>query len=316
MDTVRPGATGRAPAPVASQGAGILQGPGQADFEQGWLCPGLWFQFHDVTVQTCGLQAPVAAASPFARPPARPERPSPLHAETAARPLARPCAHQPPVSGRAQPCVELSPARGRGLCAALTQLVLGGGGGGRSHVAPGSERGRGGRPARGARGRRRAVSRRAAGAQGRLGSLTRAALRPRGPPAACASSALRASLSPRLASSRLGSSLSLAPRRSRRRRRPCGRVTARRLFGSAPGLLASRRLLYLERAEPSSPPPPPPAPRAPALARSLARASSYPPAAAKLPPRAERRRGGPTPPQPCSLSRTHAASDLSRSRSP
>lgn len=60
-----------------------------------------------------------------------------------------------------------------------------------------------------------------------------------------------------------GAPLSLAPLRSRRRCRPCGRGTARRLFGSAPGLLASRRLLYLERAEPSSP-----SPRAPALARS------------------------------------------------
>lgn len=142
-------------------GPGSSEARAEADFEQGWLCPGLWFQFHDVTVQTCGLQAPAAAARPLARPPARPERPSPPHAETAARPLARPCAHQPPVSGRARPRVELSPAPGRRLCAALTQLVLGGGGGGRSHVAPGSERGRGGRPARGARGRRRAVSRRA-----------------------------------------------------------------------------------------------------------------------------------------------------------
>lgn len=235
-----------------------------------------------MTLQTCGLQAPAAAARPLACPPARPEPPARRDRRTPACPAPRP----PASSVRpGRPCVELSPARGRRLCAALTQLVLGGGGGGRSHVAPGSERGRGGRPARGARGRRRAVSRRAVpqgpGAALGLSRGPRCALEARPPPA---SSALRASLSPRLASSRLGSSLSLAPLRSRRRR-PCGRVTAWRLFGSAPGLLASRPLLYLERAEPSSPLPlRRPLARPPSLARSLARASSCPPAAAKLPP--------------------------------
>jgi hypothetical protein len=245
--------------------------------------------------------------------------------------LPGPAPPQPPVSGRAQPrsCVELNPAPSCRLRAALTQLVLGGGGGGRSHVAPGSERGRGGRAA-GEGGSRpspcravrcRAAPRRAAGARSRLGSLTRAALRPRGPPAACVLCAASVALAaPReLATRELP--LSLAPRRSRCR--PCGRVTARRLFGSAPGLLASRRLLYLERAEPSSPLPlrlRRPLARPLARPRCLARAASCPPAAAKLPRRGAGDADAAGQPLDLSLipsaARKHAASDLSRSRSP
>lgn len=45
----------------------------EAAGEPRWLCPELRFQFHDVTVQTCGLQAPAAAARPV-RPPLPPAR--------------------------------------------------------------------------------------------------------------------------------------------------------------------------------------------------------------------------------------------------
>lgn len=173
----------------------------EAAGEPRWLGPELRFQFHDVTVQTCGLQAPAAAARPV-RPPLPPARQArapqpPAHPGRLRRSPARPAPSPVSLWGPAAPgpCVESTPARGRGLCAALTQLVLGGGGGGRSHVAPGSERaseraregGRGGRAARGARGRRRAVSRRAVPQGPGAASATSrgAALRPRGPPAAC-----------------------------------------------------------------------------------------------------------------------------------
>lgn len=166
--------------------------------EPRWLCPELRFQFHDVTVQTCGLQAPAAAARPV-RPPLPPARQArapqpPAHPGRRRRSPARPALSPASLWGPAAPgpCVESTPAHGRGLCAALTQLVLGGGGGGRSHVAPGSERAsepasQGGREGRtgGDGGSRpspcRVAPRRAAGARGRLGSLTRGRAAPSRP---------------------------------------------------------------------------------------------------------------------------------------
>lgn len=203
MDTVRPRATGRTPAPVASQETGIPQSPGRSRFRAGLAMPRALVSISRRDSANLRPTSARGGGSPV-RPPSSqaqvPEPPARRDHRTPSCP--GPASHQPPVSGRARPCVELSPAHGRRLCAALTQLVLGGGGGSRSHVAPGSERGRGGRPARGARGRRRAVSQ-GPGAALSLSRGTRCALEARPPPA---SSALRASLSPRLASSRLGSS--------------------------------------------------------------------------------------------------------------
>lgn len=256
---------------------------------------------------------PPGPSAPAPRTPGRRRR-------STTRTAPRPTSLRGPAGAR--PRVESTPARG--LCAALTQLVLGGGGGGRSHVAPGSERvregGRGGREARGARGRRRAVSRRTVpqGPGAASAPLRGAALRPPGRPAACVLRAASvAPAAPRLTSSRRGPlPLRLAPRKSRCR--PCGRgtVPARRLCSSAPGSPASRRLLYLERAEPSFPPP---APRAPALARSLARAELVLPTCRRqaFPPRGAEplRAASPLASFP-HLRCGRAASDLSPNRSP
>ncbi|XP_073872924.1 uncharacterized protein [Macaca fascicularis] len=151
------------------------------------------------------------------------------------------------------------------------------------------------------------------------------------PPPPPASSASRASLFAAPASSRLGRSRSLAPLRSRRRRRLCGRIPVRQARAAALRLRAALAqltpVLYLERAEPSSQRPPRRAPRAPARPPSLARGSSCPPVAARpaCAPRADSARGGlcgrpgltaPARAQSQPTAAPARASDLSRSRSP
>lgn len=143
----------------------------------------------------------------------------------------------------------------------------------------------------GARGSRLAVRQ---GPRAASGHLARTALcleaRPPPPPA---SSASRASLFAAPASSRLGRSRSLAPLRSRcrRRRRLCGRIPVRQARAAALRLRAALAqltpVLYLERAEPSSQRPPRRAPRAPARPRSLAARPAHlsPPAPRALPAR-------------------------------
>lgn len=287
---------------AGGQGAGLPSpaNPGtEAAGKPRWLCPELRFQFHDVTVQTCGLQAPAAAARPVrppSLPPARQARAPqpPAHPgrrrrrRSPARPLARP--REPPGS-RGSPTLRGVDSRSRPRALRRTYSARPGRRRRRPQPCCARERaneraregGRGGRAARGARGRRRAVSRRAVPqGPGAASAPSRgAALRPRGPPAACVLRAASvAPAAPRLASSRRGPlPLCLAPRRSRCR--PCGRgtVPARRLCGSAPGSPASRRLLYLERAEPSFPPPSGPSRARP---RSLSRPRRARPA--HLPP--------------------------------
>lgn len=93
-----PGAKGRAPASRGRQpgGPGSSKARAGAPFEPRRSCPELWFQFHDVTVQTCGLQAPAAAAA--ARPLARQARApwSPPHARS---PGPAPCEPPGPRGG-------------------------------------------------------------------------------------------------------------------------------------------------------------------------------------------------------------------------
>lgn len=195
-----------------------------------------------------GVRRPARPPGPSAPAPRTP-RPPPAH--PARRPAggSAPQLSRPAAPGRRpRPCAAPASARGRRLAVALTQLVLGGGGGGRSHVAPDREGGAGGGRARtdGAGGSLLAVRQGPGAASGRS---ARPARRPRGPPAtpaaACVLLAARLSLSLSRspARSRLGRSRSLAPLRSRRRLSAefgCARA-ARRLCGFAPRSPNSRR---------------------------------------------------------------------------
>lgn len=218
-----PGAKGRAPASRGRQpgGPGSSKARAGAPFEPRRSCPELWFQFHDVTVQTCGLQAPAAAARPLARQARAPRSP-----RTPARPAPHPASLRGPAGA---PTLRGLEPRSRPQAPRRTYSARPGRRRRRPQPCCARERAREGRAA-GEGGSRpspcRAAPRRAAGARGRLGSLTRAALRPPGPPAPPpASSARRASLPPPRAPRARDSGASPQPLASEEPR----------LCGSAPG---------------------------------------------------------------------------------
>lgn len=137
-----------------------------------------------------GRSAPPARQARAPQPPARRARRLPTSPSPGPRP---PSALRP----RAAPAP--APAPGRRLVAALTQLVLGGGGGGRSHVAPRREGGRGRRGSARPGGAGGSRLRGAAAPRGRLrssGGGPRGAHEARPPPPPTASSSPRAAPSP------------------------------------------------------------------------------------------------------------------------